>query len=381
MKKECDGMEERVILLIDGELDGQEAHATLEHVAECGDCKKLFDEHKRITLAAETLFARKEKLPRICFEEEPFFATLLNPISTFFRNLIGARLSRLAVGAAAILIIAVLAFELNTFKIESPVATPDTATIVVGRLEGSPVSLTTRDGKLVNIGREGEIAAGSTIATGNGEARLATDRYNVNISSRTIAMVTKDGVKLERGRIFIDYFKKPGHYTIDTPNARIEIVGTKLSVSFDGVKTEVAVTEGKVKVEKNNGEIYLLAGEKALVEKYFEPVKVAPNEKTVVNGPVTIPAETNISRETGEVADKARVENIQGAQSIENTRRVTGTKNTGNTTGSESTETEIGKTSSNNGTVGITIEKKLDLTPAEGGNTTESNVNRLIFGK
>jgi len=111
--------------------------------------------------------------------------------------------------------------------------------------------------------RHGEFREGEVIATKVGQrvqVRFAQSRIDVTPETRAeFARLRPNDVriKLDLGRVDVAFHPQhrgAEHLTIDTPSARVEVVGTEFTVEFDAAgATTVRVTEGVVRVVPLDG--------------------------------------------------------------------------------------------------------------------------------
>lgn len=130
-----------------------------------------------------------------------------------------------------------------------------------------------------------------TIVTAHGEQRQVPlsdgSRVAVNTGSElTIAFSSRERrVELKHGEAFFEVSRDPGRpFVVKAGRSEVRVVGTKFGVRYNGDRTEVVVTEGKVKVIADTSApaapgmtspIELLPGNALEVDRESERVKVA----------------------------------------------------------------------------------------------------------
>lgn len=120
------------------------------------------------------------------------------------------------------------------------------------------------------------LVAGEGLSTGRGEARreMLADGSEVHLNGATKARVRLRAqarqVRLMEGEAYFAVAHDPERpFSVRSPHAVITAVGTQFDVDRLGEATEVAVYEGRVRVEAAGGlapPVYLGAGERARIE-------------------------------------------------------------------------------------------------------------------
>lgn len=125
----------------------------------------------------------------------------------------------------------------------------------------APIAQFERRGAATSLER-GTLEEGSTLRTGEDEVaeiRVAGSWARIGGASRArIVRLSHDELtlELEEGSVDVTYHpREPGRerMTLETPNARVEVVGTVFHVSARPDATEVSVSEGTVRVVPRSG--------------------------------------------------------------------------------------------------------------------------------
>jgi ferric-dicitrate binding protein FerR (iron transport regulator) len=146
----------------------------------------------------------------------------------------------------------------------------------------------------------GTLEVGSTLQTQPGElAELRVDASRIRVAGASrarIAELTPEriGLELDAGSLWIAFHpREPSNngfrrerMSIETPDARVEVVGTVFRVSVSAGRTEVTVSEGVVRVVPNHGSPMLVhAGEHAETAPSAPPPRIAPTPVVPVESP------------------------------------------------------------------------------------------------
>lgn len=146
--------------------------------------------------------------------------------------------------------------------------------------EGAPEAPVARI-HLYDVGaaeQRGTLDEGSTVSTGateQADVRVADTRVRIGSASRLrIATLTADhlGLDLLEGSIHVAYRPRERgreRLTVETPSARVEVVGTVFRVEVRERTTEVSVSEGTVRVVPHDGSEprFVRAGERTVVTR------------------------------------------------------------------------------------------------------------------
>ena len=137
---------------------------------------------------------------------------------------------------------------------------------VVQMVDGSLFSVAGHDVRGVKSGER--IARGQSVRTGAGSGAMLelADGTRVEMAARSeLSLVrARDGVKvrLARGNVIVTAAKQHGHLYVETADCTVAVLGTVFSVSSGLKGSRVAVIEGEVQVEQENGiESSLLPGQ------------------------------------------------------------------------------------------------------------------------
>ena len=137
---------------------------------------------------------------------------------------------------------------------------------VVQMVDGSLFSVAGHDVRGVKSGER--IERGQAVRTGVGSGAMLelADGTRVEMAARSeLSLVrARDGVKvrLARGNVIVTAAKQHGHLYVETADCTVAVVGTVFSVSSSVKGSRVAVIEGEVHVEQENGsEQSLLPGD------------------------------------------------------------------------------------------------------------------------
>ncbi|HET9216385.1 MAG TPA: FecR domain-containing protein [Terriglobia bacterium] len=137
---------------------------------------------------------------------------------------------------------------------------------IVQMVDGGLFRVSGQDVQPVNAGQR--IERGQTVRTGldSGAMLELADGTRVEMASKSeLALVrSRDGVKIKlaRGNVIVAAAKQHGHLYVETSDCNVSVVGTVFAVSTGLKGSRVAVIEGEVYVEQENGtEESLLPGE------------------------------------------------------------------------------------------------------------------------
>jgi len=274
VEKKCCGMEDEIILFVDGELSEAEKREFESHMASCPECRKLYESYAKLDKAASGLFVSSRPLPKVRFEPS-FVQRILENL----RNLVSPR--RFAFSAAVIALFIVSAFLLyGGSRDQKPVSSA-----VLGRFVCPSFQAWVEPAPAADHFGAGEIIDGMTVKTA-APGTFSSEKFSVLFKTGSCAKLGSGGINLAAGEIDIDYFKKPVtlNFEISTPNSRIFIRGTKLKVRYNGSVTDISVSEGVVAVLKKEGEFILGAGESAIVKKEGEPKRLMDKDVRIEQG-------------------------------------------------------------------------------------------------
>ncbi|HNY11520.1 MAG TPA: zf-HC2 domain-containing protein [Candidatus Wallbacteria bacterium] len=266
--KKCSGMEDNIILYVDGELSEAEKRNVERHIESCSKCRKLHESYAKLDKAASALFVSERPLVKVRIQK-----TLAQKILEMISGL--AVSQRFAFQTAVL-----AAFIFSAFFLYHGFLGPKLSSkAVLGRFVCPRFQAGVELEPVAGYFGAGEIFDGATvkaIETGT----FSSDKFNVTFKSGAQAKLGANGIKLIAGAIDIDYFKKPApvDFEISTPNSLIFIRGTRLAVSYLNSVTEVSVVEGRVAVMKKSGELILVAGDGAIIKKDGEPWRLTKNE-------------------------------------------------------------------------------------------------------
>jgi hypothetical protein len=126
-------------------------------------------------------------------------------------------------------------------------------------------------------------------APGAGGTRMTAGESTLDVASGSVVSVHGDDqrgivVNLDRGSVDFEVTPRKGRptYVVETPHARVEVVGTHFRVEVQDKVTRVAVTTGIVRVSANGGERLIQAGQ-TIGSDEIEP---ASDSVSVMNLPV-----------------------------------------------------------------------------------------------
>jgi len=275
--KKCSGMEDRIILYVDGELSAPERLEVESHLKSCDACRKLHESYAKLDRAASAVFVSDRRVPPVGLEK-PVASRISELIGNFF---LSPRFAFQAAALAAFILAAIVFYR-------GHIATEPSSVAVFGRFTCREFHIGSEPAAMASYYGVGEIAEGATIrAVENGT--FSSEKFNVTFKPGALAKLESGKISLAGGSIDIDYFKKPApaNFEISTPNARIFIRGTKLKVSYFDSVTAVSVAEGRVAVMKKGGELVLGAGDGATVKKDGE-AEISPKKETRAEPPVSV---------------------------------------------------------------------------------------------
>jgi ferric-dicitrate binding protein FerR (iron transport regulator) len=122
-------------------------------------------------------------------------------------------------------------------------------------------------GTAQRLGAAAEVA----VDPGRGAALLYDDGTRVELEAGSALTVSGTRVTLRHGRLAADVAHQPAGrpFVIATPNATVTVLGTALDVATDGTESVVAVTRGRVAVERGGdaARVEVGAGERSVVAK------------------------------------------------------------------------------------------------------------------
>ncbi len=114
-----------------------------------------------------------------------------------------------------------------------------------------------------------EAGAAVTVAPGSGAVLLYDDGSRVDLDAGSALSVTGTHLTLQHGRLAASVAHQAAGqpFIITTPNATVTVLGTMLDVATDGVESVVAVTRGRVAVERSGdaARLEVGAGERSVV--------------------------------------------------------------------------------------------------------------------
>ncbi len=264
VEKKCSGMEDEIILFIDGELSEAEKRGIESHLASCPACSKLYESYAKLDKTVSGIFVSARPLPEVRFEPS-FIQRIMENLRKFVSS---QRFAFSAAALAALLFSAFLLYSGSADKKHFPSA-------VLGRFVCPAFQAWVEPAPPADHFSAGEITDGMTVKAG-GPGTFSSEKFSVIFKTGSCAKLGSAGIKLAAGEIDIDYFKKqaPLNFEITTPNSRIFIRGTKLKVRYNGSITDISVSEGVVAVMKKEGELILGAGDGAIVKKEGEPERL-----------------------------------------------------------------------------------------------------------
>ena len=130
------------------------------------------------------------------------------------------------------------------------------------------------DGAAQRLGAAAEVA----VDPGRGAALLYDDGTRVELEAGSALTVSGTRVTLRHGRLAAEVAHQPAGrpFVIATPNATVTVLGTALDVATDGTESVVAVTRGRVAVERGDAaRVEVGAGERSVVAA-GEPLLARP---------------------------------------------------------------------------------------------------------
>jgi hypothetical protein len=272
IEKKCPVTEDEIILYADRELGETEKRRVENHIKICEKCRGLYETYVRIDRTASELFVSKRPLPEVRLEK-PFVSRIADAI----KKLLPPR-RRLAFQALAL-----AAFVFTFFLFYHNYLAPNKhGGSSFGRFACDEFQLDGESVPVVMLSGAAEIAEGSTLKA-VGKGMFTSDKFDVIFKPGAEAKLGSSGIRLAAGAIDINYYKKyvPADFEISTPNAKIFIRGTRLTVNYSDGITQVSVAKGRVAVLKKEGELILNAGERAVVKKEGEPSLLPKVEEPV----------------------------------------------------------------------------------------------------
>jgi len=111
------------------------------------------------------------------------------------------------------------------------------------------------------------------VSDGAGEANLTYKKDSTfKIYPNTEMQVVASGLRIKRGKTWVNFKKTSGGFSIATPTATIGIRGTKFmtEVAGDG-ETKVTLAEGSLLIENEKGKTELASGSAAVIKKGAAP--------------------------------------------------------------------------------------------------------------
>ena len=264
----CSGMEDNIILYVDRELSETEKCGVERHLESCPKCRKLYESYAKLDKSASRLFVSERPLAKVRLEK-PAAAVFMDNIREWFAS------PRFTFQAAALAVFIFSAFLFYRGGI-GPKSTPSA---VLGKFICREFQAGAGQGNFASYFGAGEIADGAMVKAIEPGA-FSSGKFNVIFRSGAEAKLGSGEIMLVSGSIDIDYFKKPApaNFVITTPNSRIFIRGTKLSVSYFNSVTEISVAEGRVAIMKKDGELILGPGDGAIVKITGEPERLTGKE-------------------------------------------------------------------------------------------------------
>lgn len=256
------------------ELDDGEVRLVEDHLDDCPDCRERL---ASVQIAREALEGARETLPKIAWQ----------PIDDTIGRLVEKRLAaqarrpmflRLGLGFATLAVAAVLAFVALT-RVDSPtvpVAVKDTP-------PPPPSPVVARVDRSFGLERSGlrDVPDGTLLSPGDVLKTTQTGKAFVHLpdlshlrlagsSSLTLSRISVDDVALtlEHGRVAVraSHQDRKG-FVIYSGGLAVHVVGTVFSVSETSDGTEVAVSEGRVRVDlPNDEEEFVDAGQRLRVD-------------------------------------------------------------------------------------------------------------------
>jgi hypothetical protein len=223
-----------------------------DHVRECVGCRKALEAARRGTSDV----AR----PRV--------------LSASSNRSWGQRAKWIAPIAAALLV----AISLQTGIVRDWIWPIDVHAIVQ-MVDGGLYKMAGHDVQPVKAGHRIERGEAVRTGTDSGAMLELADGTRVEMASKSeIALVrARDGVKIKlaRGNVIVTAAKQHGHLYVETNDCNVAVVGTVFAVSAGLKGSRVAVIEGEVYVEQENGEEEsLLPGEQTYTNPEMGPVSI-----------------------------------------------------------------------------------------------------------
>lgn len=184
-------------------------------------------------------------------------------------------------------------------------------------------------------GSEGTMRVGATLEVSEAEhAVVEAFGVRIEVSGAATAMrfaaLEREHVELQLERGSIDVAFHPSErgrerLSIETPSARVEVVGTEFTVRISGEETLVVVREGVVRVvprARQEEAVLVHAGGQVAValedEPRFEPVAEAPESRAEVEPPANVEIEAPIEAAASQDEPAApRVERAAGLTRLE----------------------------------------------------------------
>ena len=164
---------------------------------------------------------------------------------------------------------------------------------LLGRLEGltGAVGISNGENSYSQAAAGQEIRSGQTVVTNGSDAhvaiRLQDDSELMLSGDSRLAFPREDSerVNVERGNLIADVQPRPADrpLVICTPEANVEVLGTRLSVSCEPEKTRVAVLEGEIRITRlsDQREVQLVPGQATEVSPEADlrptPIQAAPD--------------------------------------------------------------------------------------------------------
>ena len=264
------------------ELDEDDRRMVDAHLEDCPECREML---ATVQVAREALESAREAWPVIAWQatddavgalvEKKLAAKARRP--WLFRvTLVAAAAAALAVGAFALARVEAPAPAAETVaEAEMPPMPPAGPTIRVDSAEG-----------LTRLGRETTVVEGGAELSGGDVLRTSLagkafvhlpDESHVRVAGGTqLALTRADAddvaLTLERGRVAVraSHAARRG-FVVHTGGMTVHVVGTVFAVSNSGDAMEVAVAEGKVKVDLPNGDAVMVgAGQRIRLDTRSE---------------------------------------------------------------------------------------------------------------
>jgi FecR protein len=272
MSEPCVTWRERVGGMLDPEVPAAEAGAFIAHLPGCPGCRAVVEQVVRCErlLYTAALHATPQRVP----ERRGSSTSTIRRTTVRRRRVRRVSFTPWVAGAAALLLVAVIAGVMGTSPSTTAFATVESAT-----------TLSAADGQALRVGAT--LVSGAEVRGGPAHLRLADgtrlwldadSRLSV-ISNTTLRGGGRAGVliRLDDGAVGVS--AKPQDPTaplaVQTPLAESVVVGTAFRVAHDSSGSELTVSSGTVKLVSKDGERLVTAGSHARVE-------IAPPSATLI---------------------------------------------------------------------------------------------------